>query len=177
VADSREEEHELSDSQRIAILESNVSTNRNILIVMALLALVGVSVAVTVVVLRFTQPEVVYVQERDFKALVKQVDVLEKTTVDWQENVGDIRTVLDSSSATAFKEMMLSQEQSYQIHLTALKQGMRDLARMTPGSRTWLEIYDEKMDIALKQSRQREMELERLQTNRLSRLAKPLDSE
>ena len=46
MADSREEEHELSDSQRIAILESNVSTNRNILIVMALLALVGVSVAI-----------------------------------------------------------------------------------------------------------------------------------
>ena len=177
MADSREEEHELSDGQRIAILESNVSTNRNILIVMALLALVGVSVAITVVVLRFTQPEVVYVQERDYKALVKQVELLEKTTIDWQENVGDLRTVLDSSSASAFKEMMLSQEQSYQIHLTALKQGMRDLARMTPGSRTWLEIYDEKMDIALKQSRQREMELERLQTNRLSRLAKPLDPE
>ncbi|WP_419812677.1 hypothetical protein [Bacterioplanoides sp.] len=174
MSNSRDEEYDLSDGQRLAILENTANTNRNILLVMALLALVGISVAITVVVLKFAEPEVVYAQQRDLDLLTKQVELLEKTTADWQANLTDINTVLDSSSASAFKAQLLSQEQSYQLHLTALKEGMRDLARMTPGSRTWLEIYNEKMDEALKQSKERQRQLERLQTNRVSGLAKPL---
>jgi hypothetical protein len=71
---------------------------------------------------------------------------------------------LDSSSATAFKGLLLDQEQSYQLHLTALKQGMRDLARMLPGSRTWLEMYDEQMNAAIAQSVARSKQLVALQT-------------
>lgn len=175
MSNNRDDEYDLSDGQRLAILENTANTNRNILLVMALLALVGVSVAVTVLVLKFAEPEVVYAQQRDLDSLAKQVELLEKTTVDWQANLTDINTVLDSSSASAFKAQLLSQEQSYQLHLTALKQGMHDLARMTPGSRTWLEIYNEKMDEALKQSKERQRQLERLQTHRVSELAKPLD--
>lgn len=175
--DSREEEYDLSDGQRLTVLEGYVATNRNILVVMALIALVGVSVAVTVVVLKFSQPKVIYVEQRDFNSLAKQVEFLETSSERWQGQLSDINAILDSSSASAFKELLLDQEQSYQLHLTALKQGMKDLSRMMPGSRTWLEIYNEKMDLALKQSKARQQQLERLQTKRLSRLAKPLDDE
>lgn len=175
MSNSRDDEYDLSDSQRLTILENTANTNRNILIVMVLLALVGISVAITVVVLKFAEPKVIYAEQRELNALVQQVALLEKTTADWQANLTDINTVLDSSSATAFKKVLISQELSYQTHLTALKQGMRDLARMTPGSRTWLDIYNEKMDEALKQSKERQRQLERVQTHRVSELAKPLD--
>lgn len=172
---TQEEEYDLSDSQRIAVLEGYVSTNRNMLIVMVLLALVGISVAVTVVILKFTQPKIVYVQDKDFALLEQKVEALEKGLTGWQGDIGDINRVLDSSSATAFKAQMLAQEKSYQLHLKALKQGMRDLARMLPGSRTWLDIYNEKMDLALKQSKDRQNELTELQTSRLpSTDARPL---
>ena len=77
--------------------------------------------------------------------------------------------MLDSSSASAFKEILLDQEQTYQMHLTALKQGMRDLAKMLPGSRTWLEMYDEQMDIAIAESQERVAQLVALQTSALGK--------
>jgi len=169
VTDSRDEEYDLSEGQRLALLEGTVNTNRNMLIVMVLLALVGISVAITVVVIKFTQPEVVYVSQQDFKAAIERLELVEESMQDTRLGVADTKKILDSSSATAFKEQMLAQEQGYQVHLTALKQGMKDLARMVPGSRTWLDIYNEKMDIALKQSRERQLELEKLQTSRISR--------
>ena len=169
MTDSRDEEYDLSEGQRLALLEGTVNTNRNMLIVMVLLALVGISVAITVVVIKFTQPEVVYVSQQDFKAAIERLELVEESMQDTRLGVADTKKILDSSSATAFKEQMLAQEQGYQVHLTALKQGMKDLARMVPGSRTWLDIYNEKMDIALKQSRERQLELEKLQTSRISR--------
>ncbi|MAG42911.1 MAG: hypothetical protein CMH95_01195, partial [Oceanospirillaceae bacterium] len=75
--------------------------------------------------------------------------------------------IMDTSQASGFKEILLDQEQSYQTHLSALKQGMRDLAKMMPGSRTWLEMYDEQMDIALEESRQRVQKLAAIQTSEL----------
>lgn len=169
MSDAREEEYDLSDGQRLSLLESAVNTNRMMLIVMVLLALVGISVAITVVVIKYTQPQVVYVSEADFKQAVERLGVIEEKMQDWRLSVADTQKILNSSSASAFKQQLLSQEQSYQTHLTALKQGMHDLARMIPGSRTWLDIYNEKMDIALQQSEQREQRLERLQTRNLTR--------
>jgi len=175
VTGSREEEYDLSDGQRLSILEGYVSTNRNMLIVMVLLALVGISVAITVVVIKFTQPKVVYVQQRDFDPALQRLAAIEMAMDQVRDTAIDTRNVLDSSNATAFKQQFLAQEKSYQLHLNALKEGMRELARMNPGSRTWLEIYNEKMDLALKQSKERQQQLESLQTNRISVNAKPLD--
>lgn len=173
---SREEEYDLSDGQRLSMLEDSVNTNRNMLIVMVLLALVSVSVAVTVVVIKFAQPKVVYVQQRDLDSALQRLSTIEAAMNLVRDTAIDARHVLDSSSATALKQQLLAQEGSYQLHLNALKEGMRDLAHMIPGSRTWLEMYNEKMDLALKQSRERQQQLEALQTDRISVNAKPLDT-
>ncbi|MCH2042257.1 MAG: hypothetical protein MK185_16620 [Saccharospirillaceae bacterium] len=175
VRDSREEEYDLSDGQRLSILESNVSTHRNMLIAIVLMALVGASIAITVLVIKFTQPKVVYVQQRNFEPALQRLATIEAAMEQVRETAIDTRNVLDSSSATAFKQQFLAQEKSYQLHLSALKQGMRDLARMNPGSRTWLDIYNEKMDLALIQSKERQQQLESLQTSRIAVKAKPLD--
>ncbi len=50
---------------------------------------------------------------------------------------------------------LLGQEQSYQQSLAALKNGMRDLADMVPGSRSWLDDYNEEIDKAVNASMQR----------------------
>lgn len=163
----REEDDELSETQRLAMLEETVSTNRIVLVVMALLAVVAVSVGVTVAVVKLMQPDVTYVDTRTFAKMERDVGILKDAAIAYEKGMQQTRDILDSSNATAFKALMLEQEQSYQKHLTALKQGMRDLARMLPGSRTWLDIYDEQMDQALAESRARMSRLSKLQTSQL----------
>ncbi len=160
-----EGEEELSEAQRLTMLEDTVSTNRIMLVIIAVMAVVAVSVAVTIAVIRLMQPDVTYVDSKSFAKLERDVGILKEAAIAYEQNMADTKSILDSSNATAFKVLMLEQEKSYQRHLNALKQGMRDLARMVPGSRTWLDIYDEQMDEALAESRARMNRLSRLQTS------------
>lgn len=162
-----EGEEELSEIQRLAMLEDTVSTNRTVLIVIAVMAVVAISVVVTIGVLKVMQPDVAYIDSKSFARLESDVAILKEAAIAHEQNLLDTRVILNSSSASAFKTLMLEQEKSYQQHLTALKQGMRDLARMVPGSRTWLDIYDEQMDEALAESRARMKQLSKLQTSEL----------
>jgi len=163
----RHDDEELSESQRLSMLESTVSTNRIGLLVMAIIAVIAVSVAVTVAVVNIMRPDVSYVEARDFARLKGDVDILKEAAISYEKSISKSRKIMDASSATALKTLMLEQEQSYQVHLNALKQGMHDLAKMVPGSRTWLDIYDEQMDTALAQSRARMKRLAEIQTSEL----------
>ncbi|WP_320818971.1 hypothetical protein [Thalassolituus sp.] len=167
MAKSEEEEVELTEVQRIAALEDSVSLNRKIVFVLAILAIVGLSTASTLGIVSLLQPDVEYVDKRALTQLQEEVDLLRKQATESAESFSQAKQILDSSSATAFKSVLLDQEQSYQLHLTALKQGMRDLARMLPGSRTWLDMYDEQMNAAIAQSVARSKQLAALQTNAL----------
>jgi hypothetical protein len=170
-----EGEEELSEAQRLAMLEDTVSTNRIVLMVIAILAVVAISVAVTIAVVKVMQPDVAYADIKSFAKLERDVEILKEAAITHEQNLVDTKNILDSSNATAFKALMLEQEKSYQLHLNALKQGMRDLARMVPGSRTWLDIYDEQMNEALAESRARMNRLSRLQTSELPKVeATPL---
>lgn len=162
-----EGEGELSEAQRLAMLEDTVSTNRVVLMIIAVLAVVAISVAVTIAVVKLMQPDVTYVDSKSFAKLERDVGILKEAAIAYEQSMTDTKNILDSSNATAFKALMLEQEKSYQLHLNALKQGMRDLARMVPGSRTWLDIYEEQMDEALAESRARMNRLSRLQTSAL----------
>ncbi|ASP38368.1 hypothetical protein CHH28_06600 [Bacterioplanes sanyensis] len=169
-----EESEQLTEEQRIARLERHVSTNRTTLAVLVLIGVVMLSVGLTVAVVKFLEPETPLIDHSEFVKLQKQVEALTDSADAYQQNLVDAKRVMDSSNATAFKRILLEQERSYQTHLRALKDGMRDLARMVPGSRTWLEIYNEQMDEALLQSRDRQKYLQSLQTDRLPQ-AQPLD--
>lgn len=162
-----EDENELSESQRLSILEATVATNRRLLIAVLVMVLIAVSVTVTTAVVRLLQPEVTYVDTQMFARAEQDIAVLKEAAIAWEQKAAAMKVILDSSHATAFKAMMLEQEQSYQLHLNALKEGMRDLARMVPGSRTWLEEYEEQMNTAIEQSRARMNKLSRLQTSEL----------
>ncbi|MBB1520691.1 hypothetical protein [Aquipseudomonas guryensis] len=50
---------------------------------------------------------------------------------------------------------LIGQEQSYQKTITALKSGMRDLAGMIAGSRSWLEDYESDLNKPLAESQAR----------------------
>jgi len=94
----------------------------------------------------------------DLQATQLEVEILK------QEIIG-LRTQLENSSAVAIQSLMLEQENSYQTFIRELRQGMYDLSRMVPGSRTWLAIYSKKMDEISKASDLRQQQLHRLIRN------------
>ncbi|WP_137971696.1 hypothetical protein [Pseudomonas sp. F(2018)] len=51
----------------------------------------------------------------------------------------------DRENVRMVARTLIGQENNYQQTLTALKEGMRELAGMTPGSRSWLEFYEESL--------------------------------
>lgn len=51
----------------------------------------------------------------------------------------------DRENVRMLARTLIGQENNYQHTLNALKEGMRELAGMTPGSRSWLEFYEESL--------------------------------
>jgi multidrug resistance efflux pump len=51
----------------------------------------------------------------------------------------------DHENVRMVARTLIGQEHNYQQTLTALKEGMRELANMTPGSRSWLDFYMESL--------------------------------
>jgi hypothetical protein len=51
----------------------------------------------------------------------------------------------DHESVRMIARTLIGQEHNYQHTLNALKEGMRELANMTPGSRSWLDFYEESL--------------------------------
>ncbi|MBE0483660.1 MAG: hypothetical protein IBX52_09180 [Bacterioplanes sp.] len=162
-----EAEESLTEGQRLELLEKQMETNRLMMMVLAVLALIGLSVGLTMAVVKLFEPSVTYADSRDIKRIEADLAQVIEAANQFQLDAERYRELLDSSHATAFQRTLLEQERNYQLHLTALKDGMRDLARMVPGSRTWLDMYNEQMDTALRISRQRQERLEALQTNAL----------
>ncbi|MVW74132.1 hypothetical protein [Pseudomonas xionganensis] len=58
-------------------------------------------------------------------------------------------------SITEVSQVLQAQEEDFQRVLQGLKSGMADLANMLPGSRSWLNLYNEPLDRALLNSRKR----------------------
>ena len=56
---------------------------------------------------------------------------------------------------------LIGQERSYQSSIAALKLGMRDLAGMIAGSRSWLEDYEAELNKPLAESQARIKALQR----------------
>ncbi|MEX6502195.1 hypothetical protein [Pseudomonas zhanjiangensis] len=66
----------------------------------------------------------------------------------------------DGQALQQLASMLLTQEQGYQHSLLALKNGMRDLAGMIAGSRSWLSDYNEALDKELAASQARLSQLQ-----------------
>lgn len=159
-----EQDYDLDDGQRLSLLERTVSLNRKVVILLLVVAVCGLSVFSTVGIVSLFSDDVEYATKTEVELIRGENAVLKMQVAAYEESLGQYQDILGNSDAAAFKTLILNQEQSYQQHLTALKQGMRDLAKMLPGSRTWLEMYDEKMDLALAQSAARVQELAAIQT-------------
>lgn len=165
-------EHEpLTEEQRITALEEKVGANKMVLIVIALFLIIAVSVSSTIFIISmFGEDEDALASSEMITALETRIIELEKTLENikklTKENRGELSALSDkvaNSSNLKLQELMIEQERGHQMFLDSLRTGMYDLAHMIPGSRTWLEVYGEKVDSAERYSKEREKQLINLQ--------------
>lgn len=160
------EQEPLTEEQRIAALEDRAGTNKIILISIALFLVVAVSVSATFLAVSLFTGEKETGDSETVIALQAKVIELEKTIEELEKvskrNRSDILIIGDkvaNSSNMTLQQVIIDQEKGNQAFLEALKTGMYDLAHMLPGSRTWLEVYGEKVEHAEIQSKERERTL------------------
>lgn len=153
---------QLSDEQRISLLENKVGKNRTVITIVALTMIVILSVSFTVVILKFLHVDEPYVPRSLFDEQRAEVEALQETLKEQQDIIKALNLVYKQSQVSVFRNTLVEQEQSYQEFLSTMKLGMFDLAKMVQGSRTWLEIYKEKLDDVAELSKEREERLMRL---------------
>lgn len=149
----------LTEEQRITLLEGKVGKNRTVITIVALTLIVILSVSFTVLILKLLRVDEPYVPKSSFEAQSQVISQLKEEVAEQKKTIAYLSLSYEKSQVAAFQQNLIAQEQSYQEFLTALKLGMFDLAKMVQGSRTWLDIYNEKLDDAYDLSQAREKSL------------------
>lgn len=162
----------LDDSQRIELLENARKLDRLLLMALGGVLLVIIASWLTYAALLLSSDEE--------SASMQAVSSLQERVASLDRQVVELKEQLASQQATAAQgasprvtagtdnpavtqqvaKTLIGQERNFQQSLAALKQGMRDLAGMIPGSRSWLTFYHEALDTPLGESRTRMKELE-----------------
>lgn len=156
------EAEQLSDEQRIALLENKVGKNRTVITIVSLTLIVILSVSFTVLILKALHVDEPYAPRSSYDQQELMIQELQVDIKEQKKLIAELTLSYEKSQVAAFQRNLIEQEQSYQSFLVALKLGMFDLAKMVQGSRTWLDVYNEKLDDAQASSRQREKNLQRL---------------
>ncbi len=172
-------EHEpLTEEQRITALEDKVGSNKILLFSMALFLIIAVSVSSTFFVVSLFGEDaevgdsetVIALQEKVIE-LEKTVEAMKKVTKTSRNELLILKEKVQNSSNQTLQQIILDQERGHQAFLDTLRSGMYDLAHMLPGSRTWLEVYGEKVDKAEIYSKDREKALLKLQKGTMAEKA------
>ena len=160
-------EHEpLTEEQRITALEDKVGSNK----IIALFLIVAVSVTSTFFVVSLFavdetlgDSEAVIALQAKVIELENTIEELRKITKSSKNEFVLLKEKVANSSNLKLQQIIIEQERGHQTFLDALRSGMYDLAHMLPGSRTWLEVYGEKIDKAEIYSKDREKAILNLQ--------------
>lgn len=129
------------------------------LVVMVTAALL--TVGLLIVLQREPAPEPA--KHSDLEALQVRTEDLESRIRVYEASFEIYRKSLEISDPAVFQQVLLKQEESYQLHLKTLKQGMVELSDLLPDSQGWMEDYGGQMDEAIRQSQARVAELRAIQ--------------
>lgn len=161
------QEEALTEEQRIAMLEKSVSLHRWLVFALCLLAIIALSVLITFGVISATSPYADTLTPQNFQTLQQEVSSLKqenktqaKALDKLQQRVHTLEHSPGGSQATQMmRDTLIGQDQSFARFIKIMKSGMHDLANMVPGSRTWLEVYEDALDKVLHKSSARVKQL------------------
>jgi len=169
----------LSDADRLQLLEKASKLNRLIIAGVAAVVLVIVLVTVIVQVVTLMSSDPADETAAQIDELKKQlhgvrgeVDELKQQLLTQeakvaqvaQQQTGNLAGILkptqDPGTVEQLAKTLLGQEKDFQQVVLTLQVGMRDLAYMLPGSRTWLEYYTEALSKSVATSKVRSTEIQ-----------------
>lgn len=162
----------ISEEQRLQLLTA--AGKRNRLFIIGVAALLGTLMLISAglnVYSLFSADDAPRIE-----ALEQQVLTLEQRLSVQQTALSNLEALLASQQASQLtglferaenpdsivqvSKVLQAQERDYQQVMQGLKVGMRDLANMLPGSRSWLADYQEVIDRAQLNSRKRSEEIQ-----------------
>ena len=174
----------LSDAERLQLLEGQAKLGRILLFV--ILGLLGFALPIVLTIalvggdsaepVDYSKP--IAALEAENKTLHEQLTTLEEKLKKQSEQLLAVQTsqVTQSVSSESGEKVvtrtdpvmiyqvakaLLGQEQEVQQTLLTQQTSMRDLANMVPGSRSWLQDYNEALNKLLAASKARVLELQR----------------
>lgn len=166
------EDGALSEEERLQLLTT--AGKRNRLFILALAGVLGSLMLVSVglnIYSAFSAGDEPRIQalEKQILRLEQQLAV-QQTALSNQEELlasqqasqltGMFERVENPDSIAEVSKVLQAQERDYQQVMQGLKAGMRDLANMLPGSRSWLAHYEEAIDRAQLNSRKRSEDIQ-----------------
>ena len=166
------EEGAISEEERLQLLTT--AGKRNRLFILALAGVLGGLMLVSIglnIYNAFSADDTPRIQTLEQQVLkLKQQLAVQQTTLNNQEELlasqqaaqltGLFERAENPDSIAEVSKVLRAQERDYQQVMQGLKAGMRDLANMLPGSRSWLVHYEEAIDRAQLNSRQRSEEIQ-----------------
>ena len=167
----------LSEEERIELLEQEEKSDRIWLWVVSLVGGLALLIWLVMTLISSLSDESdvlsvdnVQAMEQRVATLEKSVERLERLVAMQDEQLASLKAnqftglhrVIDDKSTVGRVALVLQeQEKDYQQVMDGLKTGMRDLANMLPGSRSWLSDYSEAIELAQASSRKRVTELQK----------------
>lgn len=162
----------LSEEERLQLLTT--AGKRNRLFILALAGVLGSLMLVSVglnIHSVFSAGDGLRIQALEKKLLqLEQQLAVQQTALSNQEELlasqqasqltGLFERAENPDTIAEVSKVLQAQERDYQQVMQGLKAGMRDLANMLPGSRSWLADYNEMIDRAELNSRQRREEIQ-----------------
>lgn len=181
--DTQEQEEPLSEEQRITLLEKSVRLHRWLVFALWLLVVIAASILITFSVVSASSPYSGELTPQHFINLKKQVAALDKQNRSQQKRLDRLYQQIDTlehapggrKATQMMRNTLIGQDQSFSRFIKVMKSGMKDLANMIPGSRTWLGVYEDALDNVIKKSDARVKKLKQQWPERQT-IASPITS-
>ena len=166
----------ISAEQRLELLEKGRRLDRILLFILATVLAMTLASWLTIGLLSPSGEQDASIGASQILGLQEQTATLQRQVAELEQQVsqqdhqlsslqsGKAAVTLSSGDNRALQQQvahtLIGQEQSFQHSLAALKNGMRDLAGMIAGSRSWLSDYQEALDRQLGESQARVQQLQ-----------------
>ncbi|MDP3977715.1 MAG: hypothetical protein Q8P85_06930 [Pseudomonas sp.] len=166
----------ISAEQRLELLEKGRRLDRILLFILAAVLAMTLASWLTIGLLGQSGEQAENNGAEQIQRLQEQATTLQKQLAELEQHVaqqGQQLSTLQSSKPAAplssgdnravqqqVAHTLIGQEQSFQHSLGTLKNGMRDLAGMIAGSRSWLSDYQEALDKQVGESQARAQQLQ-----------------
>jgi chromosome segregation ATPase len=167
----------ISAEQRLELLEKGRRLDRILLFILAAVLVMTLASWLTIGLLSRSGEQEDNSGAKQIQSLQEQASALQKQIAELEQTAsqhGNQLSTLHSSKPAApltsgdnralqlqVAQTLIGQEQSFQLSLAALKNGMRDLAGMIAGSRSWLSDYQEALDKQMADSQARAQHLQK----------------